>query len=267
MKRGKAAQLPQVSEKTISRRSLIEWLGKASVLALGGGLLAGCTKKDELSPAIDRIWDSGNAGDDAGDYDSGRAQEGFGFFPGIPNGSLFETWPERTVDPLDLLQTLQWWQLVVDGLVERPQSFGFDQLLALSRQDQITDFHCVEGWSVYDVPWNGVHISEIFEQVGPLSRASHLTLYSIGDVYLESIPIEVAYEPKTMLAYGIDGSTIPVAHGFPLRLVIPRMLAYKNSKYLYRIELTDAAIEGFWIKYGYPYEAVVSEGRLREGKY
>jgi DMSO/TMAO reductase YedYZ molybdopterin-dependent catalytic subunit len=94
-----------------------------------------------------------------------------------------------------------------------------------------------------------------------------VTLYSAGDIYLESIPMEVAAEPKTMLAYGIDGSTIPLAHGFPLRLVVPRMLAYKNAKYIYRIEFTDKPLDGYWVKRGYSYEGKVPQSRLREGKY
>jgi DMSO/TMAO reductase YedYZ molybdopterin-dependent catalytic subunit len=70
-----------------------------------------------------------------------------------------------------------------------------------------------------------------------------------------------------MLAYGVCGATLPLDHGFPLRLVVPRLLAYKNPKYVHRVELTDHAVEGFWVQRGYSYEGEVPEERLRDGRY
>jgi len=77
----------------------------------------------------------------------------------------------------------------------------------------------------------------------------------------------VALEPRSFLALGIGGNTLPLKHGFPARAVLPRMYAYKSPKYVERIELTDQPIEGFWVKYGYPYDAPVPLARLREGRY
>jgi len=70
-----------------------------------------------------------------------------------------------------------------------------------------------------------------------------------------------------MLAYGVNCSTVPMKHGFPLRVVVPRMMGYKNAKYVYRIELDNKEVFGYWVKWGYPYDAPVPEGRLRPGKY
>ena len=70
-----------------------------------------------------------------------------------------------------------------------------------------------------------------------------------------------------MLAYGADELSLPLRHGFPLRLVIPRLLGYKNAKTLERIELTDHPIDGFWVELGYPCDAEVDPSRLRPGKY
>jgi DMSO/TMAO reductase YedYZ molybdopterin-dependent catalytic subunit len=263
MIRAKDQKMPPVSEKTISRRTVVEWLGKATVLALGGDVLAACAGGQAMNNmSADKI-DSGLDRETAHE----TIESEFAFYPGNTDTSLFEKWPERTVESQELADILRNWTFRVDGLTKHPRTFRFSDLLSLRRQDQVTDFHCVEGWSVYDVPWNGLHFSELFKRVEPSPKATHLTLYSVGDVYLESIPIEVAAEPKTMLAYGIGGSTIPLARGFPLRLVVPRMLAYKNAKYVYRIELTDKPVDGYWVKRGYPYEGKVPQSRLREGKY
>ena len=188
-------------------------------------------------------------------------------FPFEPGERPFENLLVRTVDPQDLARILQNWELSVDGLVENPQVFSFADLLQMSRVDQITDFHCVEGWSVLDVPWSGVHLSTLFEQAKPLPEASHVTFHCLGDIYRESLPLEEALEPRTLLAYGINCSTLPLKHGFPLRLVIPRKLGYKNAKYIYRVELDDEPVIGFWEGFGYTYEGDVAPGKLREGKY
>ena len=74
----------------------------------------------------------------------------------------------------------------------------------------------------------------------------------------------MALEPKTLLAYGIDCATLPLDHGFPLRLVVPRLLGYKGPKYVHRIELTDGPIEGYWVARGYPYDGEVPESRHRQ---
>jgi hypothetical protein len=261
---------PVISEETVSRRSLIEWLGKASVIALGADLLSACmsTRSVMVYPG------PGSGGPDAGtgtgdDPGAGEEPSGgnFPFQPGGTDKEIFGGWGERTVDGQDLEEILASWRLRIDGLVAGPALLTFADLIRLPRRDQVTDFHCVEGWSVYDVPWNGVHLSQIFGIVRPKPEAAYVAFHTIGGEYNESLPLSVALEPKTILAYGIDGSTIPLRHGFPLRVVVPRLLGYKNAKYVERIELTDEPLYGYWVKAGYPYGGEVPAGRLREGKY
>jgi DMSO/TMAO reductase YedYZ molybdopterin-dependent catalytic subunit len=86
-------------------------------------------------------------------------------------------------------------------------------------------------------------------------------------IYNESLPIDVALEPMTLLAYGVCEATLPQTHGFPLRIVIPRLLAYKSAKYVVRIELTDHPVEGYWVAAGYDYDGEVPSSRLRAGRY
>jgi DMSO/TMAO reductase YedYZ molybdopterin-dependent catalytic subunit len=211
--------------------------------------------------------DEGAPADEGLPGDEGQPGDGFGFEPGDRNHSVYNNWGERTVDKQDLQDILANWRLEVDGMVEEPRIYTFADLVSMERTDLDVDFHCVEGWSVYDVPWNGVHLSKILEQVRPTSSATHVTFHTIGGKYNESLPLDVALEPRTVLAYGIAGSTLPLKHGFPLRIVIPRLLAYKSAKYVERIELTDEAVYGFWVAAGYPYDAEVPQSRLRPGKY
>ena len=266
-KKGIPGKPPVIVETTVSRRSLLEWLGKATVLALGGELVTACAlgsnRGDDSNTILVREGDPPNQGQNGFSCDA----EKYPFEPGPKNHLVYEEWPERTVDEQNLYHILKTWRLRVDGMVKNPLELSFSELLQLKRQDQITDFHCVEGWSVYDVPWNGVHLKTLLEQAVPSPIASHITLYCFGDMYLESLPLSVALEEKSLLAYGINCSTLPLSSGFPLRMVIPRKYAYKSAKYVYRIELTDGPVKGYWEKYGYSYEADVHEMRLREGKY
>jgi len=260
----------------VTRRSLLSWLGKSTVLALSPELVLAC--RDE--PMVTRTGGAGMAAQGAAGTragptgapagagaGAGGADGGLSFRPGPEPEALLGNWRERTVDPQDLEALLAGWTLRIDGMVATPTTLSFADVLELPRQDQITDFHCVEGWSVYDVPWNGVHLREIVRLVEPAAAATHLTFHCVGGGYVESLPLSVALEPRTLLAYGIDGSTLPVAHGFPLRTVVPRLLGYKNAKYVQRIEFTDQAEEGYWVARGYSYDGEVPASRLRADRY
>lgn len=245
------------------RRTLVEWLGKGAVLALGAPLLEACA-----GAVHGEGPDSGAPGPDAG---AGGADAGapgqFPFQPGDGTQSIFWRWGERTVDEQSLTRILATWKLTVDGMVGTPRTFGFADLLSLPRTEQVTDFHCVEGWSVYDVPWDGLRLADLLELVQPLASATHVSVGCRGGIYTESLPLAVAHEPKTLLALGVAGHTLPVSHGFPARLVVPRLLGYKNPKYVETLTLADHELVGFWPKYGYPVSGEVPPERLRPGKY
>jgi hypothetical protein len=249
-----------IVQSTVERRTVLGWLGNATVLALGGDVLSACLGTNTANRGRPR---------DAGAEGPAEATDaqGFGFQPGPGTGPIFDDWYEKTVDAQNLVGILADWKLIVDGLARNPLSLRFADLIALARQDQITDFHCVGGWSVEDVPWNGVSLSSMLDLAGADPSATHLSFYSVGGEYSESLPISVAREPHTLLGYGVGGSTLPLAHGFPLRLVVPRLFGYKNAKYLSRIEVTDHAITGYWEQYGYSYAGEVSPSLLRPGKY
>jgi len=247
-----------IATTTVERRTVLRWLGNATVLSLGGSALSACyggSIADQPAPGT-------------GAHDGGTpSAPAFPFAPGSGQGEIFTDWAENTVDEQDLTNLLANWTLTIDGLVTKPQVLRFPELLRLTRQDQVTDFHCVGGWSVEDVPWNGIRLAHLLDLVGVAPATTHLTFYSEGGKYTESLPLAIAREPRTMLAYGVGGSTLPLVHGFPLRLVVPRLFGYKNAKYLSRIEVTDHAVDGFWELYGYTYAAEVPDSRLRPGKY
>ena len=130
------------------------------------------------------------------------------------------------------------WRLSVDGMVARPASFSLDQLKSYPSHSQITMLQCEEGWS-YIAEWNGVPLSHILDVVGVLSQARYVFYFSIEPDTWETIDMADALHPQTLLTYGMNGDELPVGHGGPLRLRIPRQLGYKNVKFINHLTITD----------------------------
>lgn len=148
------------------------------------------------------------------------------------------------------------WTLTIDGLVENPLEITYKELLELEKEEQVRDFHCVEGWSVDDVKWKGIRLEVIFEMVKPTSEAVFATFHSSSGIYSDSLSIKEALEPDVMLAYMLNDEFLPEAQGRPLRLVMPRMFGYKNVKWVNRITLTKPQETGYWEKRGYNIDGV-----------
>jgi DMSO/TMAO reductase YedYZ molybdopterin-dependent catalytic subunit len=149
------------------------------------------------------------------------------------------------------------WRLEVGGLVERPLSLGYADLRALPHARQVSDFHCVTGWSVAGVHWGGVRLQDLFAEARPLPGAHALRFVSDEVPYDDYLTMRQALLPDVMLAYDMDHAPLRREHGAPLRLVIPRMYGYKGVKWLTRIELVPKAEPGYWEQRGYDRDAWV----------
>jgi DMSO/TMAO reductase YedYZ molybdopterin-dependent catalytic subunit len=147
------------------------------------------------------------------------------------------------------------YRLRVEGLVQRPLSLALADLQTLPVAEQISDFHCVTGWTVEDVRWRGVRIRDVLAGAGPLPSGAALSFVSAERPYVDSLALEQALLPDVMLAWGMDGRPLERAHGAPLRLVMPRMYGYKNVKWVERIVVTREPFVGYWEQRGYDRDA------------
>jgi DMSO/TMAO reductase YedYZ molybdopterin-dependent catalytic subunit len=154
------------------------------------------------------------------------------------------------------------WTFTVSGLVDEPLSFAWVDFLKLPRVVQVSDFHCVEGWSVYTITYEGIRLSEILEKVGVKPQAKFVKFYSAEKIYTDSLSLEQARLPDVMVAILLDGQEIPSDLGGPARLVIPRMYAYKAVKWLVGMELIDKPYKGYWEERGYPSDAWIKPGNV-----
>ena len=146
-------------------------------------------------------------------------------------------------------------RLTIGGLVDAPVSLSLADLKAMPRADQISDFHCVTGWSVSDVRWGGVRIGDLLDRVGAHTNAQGLRFVSAEKPYDDSLSVEQALLPDVMIAYEMDGGPLSRPHGAPLRLVMPRMYGYKSVKWVQHIEVQSAPQPGYWEQHGYDADA------------
>ncbi|MBA2593968.1 MAG: molybdopterin-dependent oxidoreductase [Gammaproteobacteria bacterium] len=158
------------------------------------------------------------------------------------------------------------YRLEVTGRVKRRTAFSLAGLRDLPSGTQITRHDCVEGWSAIG-KWKGVKLAALLKRVHPLPDARYVVFHcadSIDDAgtrYYESIDMEDAYHPRTILAYGINNQPLPIKNGAPIRVRIERQLGYKMAKYVMRIELVEsfAGISGgrggYWEDEGYEWYA------------
>ena len=149
------------------------------------------------------------------------------------------------------------WRLRIEGLVEQPVTLTYEDLLALPRAEQVSDFHCVTGWSVEDVHWAGVRFRDLLDPARPRPSATALTFVSAERPYVDTLTLEQAHLADAMLAYEMDGKPLSRAHGAPVRVVIPEMYGYKNVKWVERIVVDDHVEPGYWEQRGYDVDAWV----------
>jgi DMSO/TMAO reductase YedYZ molybdopterin-dependent catalytic subunit len=131
------------------------------------------------------------------------------------------------------------WRLIVDGMVARPGARSLANLKGFPSRTQITHQACEEGWS-FIAEWTGVPLSLVLDDMGIDARAKYVFFFTF-DGWWDSIDMDDARHPQTLLAYAMNGPDMPVDHGAPLRLKVPRQLGYKNLKFLTRMTVTDTA--------------------------
>jgi len=144
----------------------------------------------------------------------------------------------------------QSWDLRVDGAVDNPLRFTYEGFLELPTVRFTSDFHCVTGWTTYDNAWEGVSIRELAERAKMRDSARYAT-FRCGDGYTTSHPNEVLLGPDVLLAYRHDARPLPIEHGGPVRLVVPKRYAYKSAKWVRAVTFTEREELGYWEMRGY----------------
>jgi len=176
--------------------------------------------------------------------------------PITPN-ELFYCVTKNVIDPkvnIDL------WHLEIGGLVQNPATWRFQDLAGFKPTTQETTLMCIsnglDAGLISNAVWKGLPLRDLLDQAGVLSEAARVRLQGV-DNYTDTIPLEKAMEPTTLLAYEMNGAPLPDRHGYPLRVVVPGYFGEKNVKWITRVEVTDANAKGFYEAQGWGPDFIV----------
>jgi len=176
--------------------------------------------------------------------------------PITPN-ELFYCVTKNVVDPrvnVDL------WHLEVNGLVQNRATWRFQDLVGFPAREQQTTLMCIsnglDAGLISNAIWKGIPLCDLLDQAVPFSNAARVRLHAV-DNYTDTIPLEKAMKPTTLLAYAMNGVSLPHRHGYPLRVIVPGYFGEKHVKWLTRIEVTDANAKGFYEKQGWGPDFIV----------
>ena len=167
-----------------------------------------------------------------------------------PGQSRTRKWPVLHASTVPKVN-LETWTLQITGLVDNPLSFNLEQFRSLPRVKVFSDFHCVTQWSRLGNLWEGVSVLEIANRAGVQSAAKFVlpTGYDFG--WSTNLPIEEFLLEDAIFADTHDGEPIDADHGGPVRLVIPKLYAWKSAKWVKEVQFTEQDSPGYWEQGGY----------------
>ena len=142
------------------------------------------------------------------------------------------------------------WDLRVTGLVDSPLRLNWKEFNALPKIQRTSDFHCVTRWSRFDNRWDGVAFQELLARIRPKPEAAYVLVHA-EQGFTANVPLADLDRPQVLLATHHDGEPLTAEHGYPLRLIVPHLYAWKSVKWLRGLEFLDHDMPGFWEQNGY----------------
>ena len=149
------------------------------------------------------------------------------------------------------------YRLRVTGLVYNTVEYTYDDVVdGFQKYQKVVTLHCVEGWSV-DILWEGFLLEDLLNEVG-INPEAVVVIFYASDGYSTSLPLDYILENEILIAYKMNGLTLPDERGFPFQLVAESKYGYKWIKWITEIELSDNEnYRGFWESRGFPNTANV----------
>jgi len=168
----------------------------------------------------------------------------------LPPGQIVtQKWPVLHYGTVPKVDTTRW-GLTVSGAVERPYTLGWDELIALPRQETLCDIHCVTRWSRYDNRFEGVPVVPLAERAGLRPTVKYVLVHA-EQGYTTNLPLEDFLRPANLLALRHNGEDLAPEHGGPVRLLIPHLYFWKSAKWVRGLEFLEEDYPGFWEQNGY----------------
>lgn len=166
-----------------------------------------------------------------------------------PGQSLTLKWPVLHQGPIPRFDPAKW-NFRIFGLVEEPLQLSWQEFSTLPQTEVLADMHCVTRWSKFDNRWGGLLTTELVTRVKVRPEARHVMVHADYD-YSANMPLTDFLRATTIFAFRHDGEPLAYEHGYPLRLVVPNLYAWKSVKWVRGIEFLDRETPGFWEENGY----------------
>ncbi len=176
-----------------------------------------------------------------------RAMRDAGRLP--PGQSATLKWPVLHEGPVPRFDP-RTWDFRITGLVERPVRLTWDEFTRLPMKEIIADMHCVTRWSRFDVRWEGVLFREVTKQAQVKPEAKYVMVHGEND-YTANVPLADLLRPTTLFALKHNRDPLPPEHGYPARLVVPHLYAWKSVKWVRGLQFMAQDSPGFWEQNGY----------------
>jgi DMSO/TMAO reductase YedYZ molybdopterin-dependent catalytic subunit len=169
----------------------------------------------------------------------------------LPPGQydIGDAWPVLTAEVTPKL-SMSSWSFAVEGLVERPTTWTWDEIRALPPSTYNGDIHCVTAWSKFGVTFTGVSVDTLLDAAGPAETATHVLAYGHTG-YTANLPLADVTGGKAWVVWEYDGQPLAAEHGGPARLLVPHLYFWKSAKWVAGLRLLDHDEPGFWERNGY----------------
>jgi len=155
------------------------------------------------------------------------------------------------------------WKVEVEGLCKKPRTFSWQDLNAMTKTIADARLTSVTRFSVRG-RWGGVKVSDILDAVDADASVRYVRFWSVRRIYDTSVPVSVALKDRMLLAYEFDGECLDENYGGPVRALCPYLWGYKSAKSVVGIELMDRYVPGYWEQRGYPDDAYIEAGKVRD---
>ena len=158
-------------------------------------------------------------------------------------------WPVLTAEATPRLEPKDW-SISVDGLVDNPTTWTWDEAQQLPGSTYTGDIHCVTTWSKFDVAFTGISVDTLLEAAGPQEQAKFVMAHS-STGYTTNLPLADVTGGKAWVVWEFNGKPLTREHGGPVRLLVPHLYFWKSAKWVSRLELMSHDQQGFWERNGY----------------
>jgi DMSO/TMAO reductase YedYZ molybdopterin-dependent catalytic subunit len=168
----------------------------------------------------------------------------------LPPGQVLTLkWPVLHVGSIPQFNPATW-DFQIWGQVKQPKRFTWQEFSSLPMVQQVSDMHCVTRWSKFDSTFEGIPVAEVMKHVELLPDANFVMVHA-DPGYTTNLPVEEFLADDVMFVLKYEGQPLAPEHGYPVRLLVPKLYLWKSAKWVRGLEFMEEDRSGFWEQYGY----------------